>query len=190
VPFSVVLFLVMAVIFGLVLHRTGFGRYLYAIGNNQEACMYSGVPVNRVKIIIFLLAGLMSALAGTIIAARFGSTRPDIGLGLELSVITATVLGGVSINGGTGTMIGAVLSLLLVGLMRFGMGLMNIQGQVQSVAIGLLLILSILLPNLGKIFSIRKWTPRQVLLVAVAVLLAVLFGYYFFWSRALVLNAV
>jgi hypothetical protein len=73
--------------------------------------------------------------------------------------------------------------------MRFGMGLMNIQGQVQSVAIGLLLILSILLPNLGKIFSIGKWTPRQALLAAVAVLLAVLFGYYFFWSRALVLNA-
>ena len=81
-------------------------------------------------------------------AARFGSTRPDIGMGLELSVITAAVLGGVDINGGIGTMIGAVLSLVLIGLMRFGMGLLNIQGQVQGIAIGLLLILSILLPNM------------------------------------------
>ena len=69
-------------------------------------------------------------------AARFGSTRPDNGTGLELAVITAAVLGGVDINGGKGTMLGAVLSLLLIGLMRFGMGLMNIQGQVQGIAIG------------------------------------------------------
>jgi hypothetical protein len=74
--------------------------------------------------------------------------------------------------------------------MRFGMGLMNIQGQVQSVAIGLMLVLSILLPNLRNIFSIGKWDTRRVLLVTAAILLAVLFGYYFYWSRALVLNAV
>ena len=86
----------------------------------------------------------MAALAGLILAARFGSTRPDIGTGLELSVITAAVLGGVDINGGKGTMLGAALSLFLIGLMRFGMGLLNIQGQVQGIAIGLLLILSIL----------------------------------------------
>ena len=96
VPFSVVLFAVLALIFGLVLHKTAFGRYLYAIGSGPDASIYSGVPVARVKIIIFTLSGLMSALAGVILAARFASTRPDIGLGLELSVITATVLGVVS----------------------------------------------------------------------------------------------
>lgn len=185
VPYSVILFLILIVIFGLVLHRTTFGRYLYAIGNNQEASVYSGVPVDRVKIILFTLSGLMSALAGLILAARFASTRPDIGLGLELSVITATVLGGVDINGGKGTMVGAGLSLLLVGLMRFGMGLLNIQGQTQSIAIGLLLILSILLPNASAWFSDRKATfrPTTFLLILLGVIVFVLFTLYFFWSR-------
>ncbi len=148
IPFSVALFILLAIIFGLVLHQTTFGRYLYPIGNNENATVYSGVPVAKIKFIIYTLSGFMAALAGLILAARFGSTRPDIGTGLELAVITAAVLGGVDINGGKGTMIGAVLSLLLIGLMRFGMGLLNIQGQVQGIAIGLLLILSILVPSL------------------------------------------
>ena len=171
IPFSVVLFIVLAVIFGLVLHKTTFGRYLFAIGNNEEAAIYSGVPVDRIKIIIFTLSGFMAALAGLILAARFGSTRPDIGTGLELSVITAAVLGGVDINGGIGTMVGAVLSLLLIGLMRFGMGLLNIQGQVQGIVIGLLLIVSILLPNVVRQFSATKLRDnRSSILLALAVL--------------------
>ncbi|RPJ36403.1 MAG: ABC transporter permease [Chloroflexi bacterium] len=190
VPFSVVLFAVLALIFGLVLHKTAFGRYLYAIGSGPDASIYSGVPVERVKIIIFTLSGLMAALAGVILAARFASTRPDIGLGLELSVITATVLGGVDINGGKGTMVGAVLSLLLVGLMRFGMGLLNIQGQTQNIAIGLLLILSILLPNAARWFATRKkgFNPRLLLLTVLGLVALVLFGLYFFWSRAVVFS--
>ena len=188
IPFSMVLFLIMAVIFGVVLHKTAFGRYLYAIGNNQEAVIYSGISVPRVKVIIFLVSGLMSSLAGLVLAARFGSTRPDIGGGLELAVITATVLGGVDINGGKGSMIGAVLALLLVGLMRFGMGLLNIQGQVQSIAIGLLLILSILLPNLPQIFRDQRsrWNRRTLLLLAVAAIVVIAFVWFFAWSRATV----
>ncbi|RPI23434.1 MAG: ABC transporter permease [Chloroflexota bacterium] len=186
IPFSVALFTVMAVIFGLVLHKTTFGRYLYAIGNNQDAARYSGVPVDRVKIIIFTLSGFMAALAGLIMAARFGSTRPDIPTGLELSVITAAVLGGIDINGGVGTMPGAVLSLVLIGLMKFGMGLLNIQGQVQGIAIGLLLILSILLPNIARQVSWRKLSfNRQFIFYSLGgfIILALFFG-FFFWSRA------
>jgi rhamnose transport system permease protein len=192
VPFSVGLFLVLAVIFGLVLHRTTFGRYLYTIGNNEKAAIYSGVPVARIKIIIFTLSGFMAALAGLILAARYGSTRPDIGTGLELSVITAAVLGGVDINGGIGTMPGAALSLLLIGLMRFGMGLLNIQGQVQGIAIGLLLIFSILLPNLARKISIRNLKIKP-LSIAMAILLFavfVLFFAFFFLSRAPVIKGV
>lgn len=194
VPFSMLLFGVLAIIFGLVLHKTAFGRYLYAIGSNQDTSLFSGVPVARVKIIIFTLSGLLSALAGTVIAARFASTRPDIGTGLELAVITAVVLGGVDINGGKGSMIGAVLSLLLIGLMRFGMGLLNVQGQTQSIAIGLLLILSILLPNAGQLFSARGGSGRSaldrraVIVTCIAILLAVLFGLFFFWTRAVVFS--
>lgn len=191
VPFSLVLFLALALVFGLVLHKTVFGRYAYAIGNNEEACRYSGVAVDRIKMIIFMMSGFMAALAGIVLAARFGSTRPDIGLGLELDVITATVLGGVDIMGGSGTMLGAFLSLFLIGVMRFGMGLINIQGQVQSIAIGMLLILAILLPRLFRRFSFKgglKWQPRSLLAAAAVILVAVLFAVFFAWSRAAVLS--
>jgi rhamnose transport system permease protein len=192
IPFSVVLFLVMAVIFGLVLHRTTFGRYLYAIGNNENATIYSGVPVARIKLILFTVSGFMAALAGLILAARFGSTRPDIGSGLELSVITAAVLGGVDINGGTGTMVGAALSLLLIGLMRFGMSLLNIQGQVQGVAIGLMLIFSILLPNLARILTIKgmKFRRRSTAAAVAFAAVFILFFIFFFWSRASVIAGI
>ena len=189
IPFSVALFIVLAIIFGLVLHRTTFGRYLYSIGNNENATNYSGVPVEKIKFMTYTLSGFMAALAGLILAARFGSTRPDIGTGLELSVITAVVLGGVDINGGKGTMSGATLSLLLIGLMRFGMGLLNIQGQVQGIVIGLLLILSILLPsiirNLSRLHGNFNW--RSILPAAVFLLIFILFFIFFFWSRASVL---
>ncbi len=187
IPFSVAVFIVLAIVFGLVLHRTIFGRYLYAMGNNESATLYSGVPVERIKLIIYTLSGFMAALAGLILAARFGSTRPDIGTGLELAVITAVVLGGVDINGGKGTMLGAVLSLFLIGLMRFGMGLLNIQGQVQGVVIGLLLILSILLPGIvQQTASLKRlrWNRQSILVVLGVVVMFVAFFLFFFWSRA------
>ncbi len=186
-PFSVALFIALAILFGLVLHRTTFGRYLYAIGNNENATLYSGVPVARIKFIIYALSGFMAALAGLILAARFGSTRPDIGTGLELAVITAAVLGGVDINGGRGTMLGAVLALFLIGLMRFGMGLLNIQGQVQGVVIGLLLILSILIPGIAQqVSSLKKIqiNGRSALIAVVLLSVFLAFFLFFFWSRA------
>lgn len=189
IPVALLLFGVLALIFGLVLHKTSFGRYLYAIGNNEAASYYSGVPVERIKIIIFVLSSLMAALAGFILAARFGSTRPDIGNGLELIVITVTVLGGVSIFGGSGTLPGAILALILVGLLRFGMGLVNLQGQIQNLVIGLLLILSILLPRLGTQFG-AGWRPqsRTVLQAGFALTVALVFMVFFLWSRGLVLE--
>lgn len=188
IPVALVLLIALAAAFALVLHRTRLGRYLYAIGNNEAASRYAGAPVARIKIGIYTLSGFVAALAGLILAARFGSTRPDIGTGLELSVITVTVLGGVSISGGTGTMLGAVLALLLIALTRFGMGLMSLQGQVQDIVIGLLLILSILLPNLGRWLAARPAPSRSLLLRAgAATLVLVAFGWFFFWSRGAVL---
>lgn len=190
IPFALLLFIVLAVIFGLVLHKSSFGRYLYAIGNNEAASYYSGVPVERVKLIIFVLSSMMAALAGFILAARFGSTRPDIGNGLELIVITVTVLGGVSIFGGSGTMVGAILALILVGLLRFGMGLVNLQGQVQNIVIGLLLILSILLPRFGAQLSAGVQIRQALVIQAVvATAIALVFGIFFFWSRAFILGS-
>lgn len=192
IPFSMLVFLVLAVAFGLLLHKTAFGRYIFAIGHNEQACLYSGVPVARIKLIIYTLSGLMSALAGVILAARFASTRPDIGLGMELSVITTVFLGGISTTGGIGSMTGAVLSLLLIGLLRFGMGLVNIQGQTQSIAIGLLLVVSILIPNLVRDFSSQKMTMnRQTFsLIIVGVIGFSLFWAFFLWSRSVVIPAM
>jgi len=192
IPFSVALFAVLAVIFGLVLHRTTFGRYLFAIGNNENASIYAGIPAARIKMIIYTISGFMSALAGLVLAARFGSTRPDIGTGLELSVITAAVLGGVDINGGLGTMIGAVLSLALIGLIRFGMGLKNIQDQVQTIAIGSLLIGSILLASAARTISAGglRMSWRTVALTIIFIIIFAAFFIFFYWSRAPVLKSV
>ncbi len=187
IPFSLLVFVVLALLFGLVLHKTTFGRYLYAIGSNEAAARYSGVPVTRIKITVFVLSSVMAAIAGFILAARFGSTRPDIGTGLELTVITITVLGGVSIFGGSGTIPGAVLALLLVGILRFGMGLVNIQGQVQDTVIGMLLILSILVLRLGRRIPLNRLLRREVVLrTALAVGVILIFGLFFFWSRTLI----
>lgn len=187
IPFSVALFSVLAIVFGLVLHRTTFGRHLYAIGNNESAAKYSGVPVEKIKFILFIVSGFISALAGLVLAARFGSTRPDNGTGLELAVITAAVLGGLDINGGKGSMYGATLALVLIGLLRFGMGLLNIQSQVQSMVIGLLLIISILVPHIGQqISSTRQIKFRWKIALTVLGLMVVFtaFFIFFFWSRA------
>jgi rhamnose transport system permease protein len=191
IPFSVGLFAVLAIIFGLILHKTTFGRYLFVIGNNQEAAVYAGVPVDEVKVIVFSLSGFMSALAGLILAARFGSTRPDIGTGLELTVITVAVLGGVDINGGIGSMVGAVLALMLIGLLRFGMGLVNIQGQVQGIVIGLLLICSILFHNLAGRASLRALhlKRKSVIYALGVVLLIALFTLFFMWSRIPIISS-
>ena len=156
IPVPLVIFAVLAVPFGLLLHRTTFGRFIYAIGNNEVACRYAGVAVDRIKIIIFTLSGLMSALAAVVMTARFGSARPNIALGFELDVITAVVLGGVDINGGRGTMPGVVLALFLMGVARYGMSLKNVPGQIQNVLIGVLLIVSILLPQV-----LRRFAPRS-----------------------------
>jgi rhamnose transport system permease protein len=156
VPVPLVIFAVLATLFGLLLHRTVFGRFVYAIGNNEEACRYSGVLVDRIKIIIFTLSGLMSALAAVVLTARFGSARPNIALGFELDAITAVVLGGVDINGGQGSMPGVVLALFLMGVVRYGMSLKNVPGQVQNTLIGILLIVAILLPQF-----LRRFVPRS-----------------------------
>lgn len=148
VPYQLIIFAVLAVAFGLLLHRSTFGRFVYAIGNNEATCRYSGVPVDRIKVILFTLSGLMSSFAAVLLTSRIYSTRPNIAQGFELEVVTAVVLGGVSISGGSGNMIGVVLSLFLIGTTRFGMSLLNIPGQVMTVVTGALLIVAILLPRM------------------------------------------
>jgi rhamnose transport system permease protein len=155
--FELVLFVVMAILFYILLHRTSFGRLVFSIGNNQTAALFSGVKVARVKFILFMLTGLMSGVAAICLTSRLGSTRPSIAMGLELEAITMVVLGGVNINGGSGSILGVVLAALIVGLVTFGLGLLNVPGIVMSIFTGMLLILVIAIPVvLGKISRRRK----------------------------------
>ncbi|MBZ9984779.1 MULTISPECIES: ABC transporter permease [unclassified Mesorhizobium] len=146
VSFELVLFLIAAVVYWFVLHRTSFGRRVFAIGNNPVAAQFSGVRVGRIKFILFCLTGLMSGIASVLITSRLGSTRPSIAQGYELEVITMVVLGGVSILGGAGSIVGVVLAAFIMGLVTFGLGLLNVPGIVMSIFIGLLLIIVIALP--------------------------------------------
>jgi len=144
--FELALFLVTALIYWFVLHRTSFGRRVFAVGNNPVACQFSGVRVDRIKFILFCLTGLMSGIASVLITSRLGSTRPSIAQGYELEAITMVVLGGVSILGGAGSILGVVLAAFIMGLVTFGLGLLNVPGIVMSIFIGLLLIIVIALP--------------------------------------------
>ncbi|HEX8045879.1 ABC transporter permease [Rhizobium sp.] len=148
--FEFVLFIVLAIVFGVLLHATNFGRQVYTIGNNDFAARFSGIPVERVKFILFLLTGLMSGIAAVCLTSRLGSTRPSIALGWELEVVTMVVLGGVSILGGSGTIGGVVIAAFVMGLVTFGLGLLNVPGIVMSIFIGLLLIITIALPIVAK----------------------------------------
>ncbi len=150
ISFEFVLFLVMAVIFAILLHKTNFGRHVYVIGNNPHAARFSGIPVERVKFILFLLTGLMSGIAAVCLTSRLGSTRPSIAQGWELEVVTMVVLGGVSILGGSGTIVGVVIAAFVMGLVTFGLGLLNVPGIVMSIFIGLLLIITIALPIIAR----------------------------------------
>jgi rhamnose transport system permease protein len=156
-PLALVVFLVLLVVLGIVLHRTGFGREVFVIGNNAEVARFSGVNVARVKSMLFIASGLVSALAGLLYAARLASVRGDAATGFELDIITMVLLGGVSIFGGKGTMIGVFLSILVVLNLRNGMALTNITGHIQTGIIGILLIASVLGPNLVQMLqSMRK----------------------------------
>ena len=131
------------------LQFSGFGRYVYVIGNSSDVARYSGVNVRRVKMILFSASGLISALAGLLFAARSGAVRGDLALGFELDIITMVLLGGVSIFGGSGSLFGVLLSILIVLNLRNGMSLANVTGHVQTGVIGVLLILSVLIPNMA-----------------------------------------
>ena len=159
-PLAMIVFFVLLIIALIILQRSGVGRYIFVIGNNKEVARYSGVNVRRVKMTLFILSGLISAFAGLLLAARLGSMRGDTALGTELEVITIVVLGGVSIFGGTGSLFGILLSILIILNLRNGMGLLNITGEIQTGVIGALLILSVLGPNIGRRVG-EAWSRRR-----------------------------
>lgn len=147
IPWPFVIFLAIAAVLGVVLHRTWVGRHVYAIGKNADAARFSGVRVARIRIGLFALSGLIASLAGIILTSRLSSARADAADGMTLTVITVVLLGGVNIFGGSGTVPGVVLAVLAVAVMQNALRLASVTVEVQSIALGLLLILSVVIPT-------------------------------------------
>lgn len=161
ISFELALFFVFAIVYSIILHKTNFGRAVCAIGNNSVGAQFSGIRVERVKFILFLLTGLMAGIAAICLTSRLGSTRPSIAFGWELEIVTMVVLGGVNILGGSGTIPGVVLAAIIMGMVTFGFGLLNVPGIVMSIFIGLLLIAVIALPRLWGMAHAAKVSKAQ-----------------------------
>jgi rhamnose transport system permease protein len=150
IPWPFTIYLGLAVVLAILLHRTWIGRQLYAIGKNQSASRFSGIRVARVKLLLFVLSGVVASLAGIILVARMSSARADVGSGLTLVVVTIVLLGGVDIFGGRGTIPGVVLAFFALAVLGNVLRLTNVSSDIQSIAVGLLLIVSVVIPTLAR----------------------------------------
>ncbi|MDI9440439.1 ABC transporter permease [Candidatus Darwinibacter acetoxidans] len=150
VPFPVLLMLVIYVIFYLLLKRTKLGRYAYAIGGNEEAAILSGIPVAKYKVIVYSLTSALAALAGMILAARLDAATSVAGDGFELDVIAAVVIGGTSMSGGQGGVIGSLIGALIMGVVRNGLNLLLVSSHWQRVILGLIILLAVTVDVLRK----------------------------------------
>ena len=159
-PLSMIVFFLLLILAVIVLQYSNLGRYIYVIGNSKDVARYAGVKVRRVKMALFIMSGAIAALAGVLFAARLGAVRGNTAEGFELDIITMVLLGGVSIFGGSGSLTGVLLSILIVLNLRNGMSLANISGNTQTGVIGALLILSVLVPN-GIQYTRNAWGRRQ-----------------------------
>jgi rhamnose transport system permease protein len=149
-PWPFLVYIGLAVVLAVLLHRTWIGRQIYAMGKNQAASRFSGVRVARIKLWLFVLSGTVAALAGVILTARFASARADVGVGLTLVVVTIVLLGGVDIFGGRGTIPGVVLAFFTLAVLGNVLRLTNVSSDIQSIVVGLLLIVSVLVPTVAR----------------------------------------
>ena len=158
IPYPIIIFAVLAVVFGLVMHKTVFGRQMFAVGANKKAAAYAGIKVEKVRMIVFTLTGLMCGFASIFYCAKLGSVKSDVADGFDLEAISMCVLGGISTAGGKGTMVGAVIAIFIIGLLRYGLGLINLSGQTIRIIIGALLIAVVLYPTIQEAIKNRKKT--------------------------------
>lgn len=156
VPYMFIIFCVLAIAFGLVMHKTVFGRQMFAIGANQKAAKYAGVKVQKVRMIVFTLTGLVCGFASVFYCANLGSVKSNVAEGFDLEAISMCVLGGISTAGGKGTMVGAVIAIFIIGLLRYGLGLINLSGQTIRIILGALLIAVVLYPTIQDAFKNRR----------------------------------
>ncbi len=153
VPVMFIVFCVLAIIFGLVMHKTVFGRQMYAIGANKKAAAYAGIKVQKIRMIVFTLTGLICGMAAMFYCSWMGAVKSNIAEGYELEAISMCVLGGISTAGGKGNFPGAIISIFIIGLLRYGLGLINLNPQIIRIIIGALLILVVMFPNIRQSIS-------------------------------------
>ena len=156
VPYMFIFFCVLALIFGLVMHKTVFGRHMFAIGENKKAAAYAGIKVQKIRMIVFSLTGLICGITAVFYCSWMGSVKSNACEGYELEAISMCVLGGISTAGGKGTFIGAFIAIFIVGLLRYGLNLINLSGQTIRIILGALLILVVLYPTIQDAIRNRK----------------------------------
>jgi rhamnose transport system permease protein len=161
IPWVIIIVAVLAIIFGVVLHATPIGRGLYAMGNNADAATFAGVNVARTKFWLYVVCGMVAALAGVFWTLRFASARADNGTGLELSVVAAVLLGGVSIFGGRGGLIGVIAAVVLLGVLRNALQLAYVPANALTIVTGGLLIISVVGPNVVTMARARLHRRRR-----------------------------
>lgn len=147
IPVPIIILAIVYVIGFFVLNNTRFGRYLYGIGANEKASILSGVDVTKIKYIVYVISGLLASLASVVMLSRINSALPNTGVGLEFDVVTAVVLGGVSVNGGEGKLQGVIIGLLIIGILENGMILLSIGDYFQTVIKGLVLLIAVGIDN-------------------------------------------
>lgn len=149
-PIPTIVMIVVYVVSHLALTRTRFGRYVYAVGGNIEAARLSGIRTNRVLMEVYMIAGLLSALSGVLLASRMNSGQPNAGISYELDVIAAVVVGGTSLAGGKGTIVGTFIGAMLIAVLRNGLNLLNVSSYVQQVVVGAVILLAVMMDRMRK----------------------------------------
>jgi rhamnose transport system permease protein len=152
IPYSFAFFAGLAIVFGIVLHATPLGRAIFAIGAGQEAAFFAGIRVKRIKFWLYVLSGTLSGFAGVLWTLRFASARYDSGVGLELFVVTVVLLGGISIFGGRGTIVGVVIAVAVLGCLQTALTADLVPAQDQNIVVGALLLASVIVPNAADLY--------------------------------------
>jgi rhamnose transport system permease protein len=159
VPIVVVVLIVIGIIMSYILHGTVFGRSVFAIGGNRKAALFSGIPVNRVRIMTFVISGVLAGFAGLLFLGNYQTAQAGMGASELLPAITAVILGGVSAYGGTGSVPGVILAAVLLALLQSALGLHGFSGEGQTMAIGFLLIIAIGIPPMVRTY--QDWNRRR-----------------------------
>ena len=150
IPFPTIIMVIVFIVSHIVLTKTRFGRYVYAVGGSLEAARLAGIKTNKILISVYIISGVLSAIAGVLLASRINSGQPNAGLMYELDVIAAVVVGGTSLFGGRGTIVGTFLGAMLIAVLRNGLNLLNVGSYVQQVIVGVVILLAVLLDQLRK----------------------------------------